>query len=409
MNTGQPATAIDAAQQPWLRDKSLRAIFTIFAAAGAEARAVGGAVRDMFLGRLVGEVDLAVNRPPEIAEALLLQAGIKVVRTGFAHGTVTAVVKGRGYEITSLRRDVETDGRHAEVAYTDEWAEDAARRDFTMNALYADSEGRVYDYHCGLEDLRAGRVRFIGRAEERIAEDYLRILRFFRFHAWYGRAKADEAALAACAEAAGGMVQLSRERITQEWRKLLLAPDPASALALMKKHGVLAEVLPLDLDLERLGRLLSLAPDAGFALRFAALLREDRQLEPVLHAALRLPNREMRDILDLLDPARAAAPDRKAFNKALYRYGAPYGKARLLLQAAADGLPPLLPELLAAAAAWNAPRFPLTGEDFLKLGLASSPRLGVMMREIEDWWIAGGFKAERDACLAEARRLIGEP
>lgn len=405
MNRDSHSTILDPSQHDWLQEKGLRAIFAAFAKIGAEARAVGGAVRNSLIGQPVADVDLAVNLPPEAAEAALQKAGIKVKRTGFAHGTVTAILGRRGYEITSLRRDVEADGRHTAVAYTGVWEEDAARRDFTMNALYADADGRVYDYHDGIGDLRAGRVRFIGDAAARIAEDYLRILRYFRFYAIYGRGAADAAALQACEAAAPAMVLLSRERVTQEWRKLLLAGDPVPALELMRARGILAPILPLELDLPRLAVLLRLEGDAAFALRQAALLPQDALLEPVLQAALRLSNAECRAVVQLCDPARAMPSRQADLPCALYQNGAQYCRARLLLQAAAQPVRNL-PELLAIIRDWQAPVFPLQGDDLLKLGLESSPQLGGLLRAVEDWWIADGFGADKAACLAEARRRM---
>lgn len=397
-------TILDPTCHVWLRDPGLRTVFVALKAGNAEARAVGGAVRNSLLGLPVADIDLAVNLPPERAEAALAAVGIKSVRTGFAHGTITAVVAHRGYEMTSLRRDVATDGRHAEVAYTDVWAEDAARRDFTFNALYVDAAGKIYDYHHGIDDLRAGRVRFIGAAAARIAEDYLRILRFFRFHAAYGRGDADADGLAACVAAAPMLGLLSRERVTQEFRKLLLTLDPVPVLELMRAHDILAQIVPLDLRVERLEVLLRLDPVAGFAARLAVMLPPDVLLEPVLRTVLRLSVVELRDVLELSDPARAVTRDK--LPRALYRWGAEYCRMRVLVQVAAgDALE--LDAMLAAIAAWRRPVFPLTGAAMLALGIAPSLRFGEILRAVEDWWIEGGFKDSKAACLAEARRRAG--
>lgn len=399
----ETAPVLDPAQQLWLCGAGLREIFAAITAAGAELRVVGGAVRNSLLGLPVADIDLAVNLPPERVELALAAAGIKSVRTGFDHGTLTAVVHHRGYEITSLRRDVATDGRHAEVAYTDAWAEDAARRDFTMNALYADAAGKIYDFHHGRADLQAGRVRFIGDAAARIAEDYLRILRFFRFHAAYGRGDADAAGLAACAAAAPMLGLLSRERVTQEFRKLVLTRDPVAALELMRAHDILPQILPLDLQVARLAALLRLDAAAGFALRLAALVPLDHVLEPVLRTALRLSAAELRDVLALGDPARAVARD--DLPRALYRWGAEYCRARLVLQAAAGDAAGLADSLVRVAA-WHQPVFPLTGDALLALGVVPSLRFGEILRAVEAWWIDGGFKADKAACIAAARRYI---
>lgn len=390
------------ASQAWLFTPSLQRLFAVFAAAGAEARVVGGAVRNSLLGAPVGDIDLAVNRAPEEAEAILLRTGIKVVRTGFVHGTITAVLDGQGYEVTSLRRDVTTDGRRATVAYTDGWAEDAARRDFTCNALYVDAAGRISDFHAGYDDALAGRIRFIGDPAARIAEDYLRILRFFRLHAWYGRGAFDADGLAACAAAAPFLATLSRERVTQEWRKLLLAPQPVPVLAVMEEQEILGQVVPLTLALPRLTALLALPAGAttGFALRFAALLPfSERLLTPVLETALRLSKAELQQVLALGRADLAIAPAN--LSAILYRYGTDYARNRVLLQAAGGAE---LAALLARIAAWTAPRFPLSGQDGLALGLTPSPALGALLQAVEDWWLAADCAPDRAACLTELRR-----
>lgn len=393
--------------QPWLFAPNLQRLFAVFAAAGAEARVVGGAVRNALLAQPVSDLDLAVNRQPEEAEGILQRAGVKVVRTGFAHGTITAVLDGQGYEVTSLRRDVTTDGRRATVAYTDDWAADAARRDFTVNALYADAGGRLYDYHDGCADARQGRIRFIGDPAARIAEDYLRVLRFFRFIAHYGHGLVDAAGLAACAAAAPQLTSLSRERVTQEWRKLLGAPQPMAVLGLMQQHGILGQVVPLTLALPRLAALLALpeGPQTGFALRFAALLPHDEQLlAPVLGAALRLSNAELHQVLAL---GRAGlAVHAGNLSAMLYRQGADFVRDRVLLQAA-DGGESV--DLLRRIAAWTAPRFPLHGQDGLALGLTPSPALGALLQAVEDWWLAADCAPNRAACLAELKRRHTAP
>ncbi|HJS85477.1 MAG TPA: CCA tRNA nucleotidyltransferase, partial [Acetobacteraceae bacterium] len=217
-----------------------------------EARVVGGAVRDSLLGLPVADIDLATPASPDQVIAALTRAGVRTIPTGLGHGTVTALVDGRGYEITTLRRDVATDGRHAVVAFTDDWRTDAARRDFTLNALSMDRHGAVFDYFGGIADLRAGRIRFVGDPARRIAEDYLRILRFFRFHARYARAPPDGAAIRAIQAGLPGLARLSPERVWSELKRILEAPDPRAALALMARLSVLAATLPEGADLPRL-------------------------------------------------------------------------------------------------------------------------------------------------------------
>ena len=391
--------------QPWLFAPNLQMLFAVFAAAGAEARVVGGAVRNSLLGVPVGDIDLAVNRAPEESEAILRSEGIKVVRTGFAHGTVTAVIDGQGYEVTSLRRDVSTDGRRATVTYTDAWAEDAARRDFTCNALYVGADGQIYDFCNGFADAVAGRIRFIGDPVARIDEDYLRILRFFRLFAIYGRGEINAAGLAACTAAAPQLATLSRERVTQEWRKLLLASQPVPILALMQTQGILGQVVPLTLAFEHLTALLVLreGAQAGFALRFAALLpRAEALLEPVLLAALRLSNAEQQQVLALCQPELAV--NSANLSAIMYRHGVAYARDRVLLQVAVDGVE--LTALLQRIAAWASPRFPLSGQDALALGLTPSPALGALLHRVEEWWLAADCVPNRDACLVKLRALL---
>ncbi len=391
------------ASHPWLFAPDLQRLFAVFAAAGAEMRVVGGAVRNALMGLPISDIDAAVNRPPEAVEAVLQAAGIKTVRTGFAHGTLTAVLHGQGYEITSLRRDVSTDGRCATVAFSDDWAEDAARRDFTFNAIYAAADGGVFDYHGGVADAAAGLVRFIGVAEDRIREDYLRILRFFRFYAQFGRGDFDAEGVAACRVLATGMATLSRERVTQEFGKLLLASQPLPALRAMQEFAILPQVLPLTLDLDRLGRLLVLPEAVGCSLpvRLAALLPQDVLLPAVLVAALRLSVAEQNAVLALTTTSNLITND--SLPEALYRLGVAFCRGRLLMQKADDAATPLA-ALWPQLDNWRRPDFPLRGADLLAEGLEASPRLGQVLHAVEDWWIASGFTPNHAACRDEALR-----
>ncbi len=267
--TDPPALRIPAPD--FLADPALVSVMAVL----PEARVVGGAVRDTLAGRLVTEIDLATPREPEQVVHTLKAAGIRAVPTGLDHGTVTAVVDGRGFEITTLRRDVETDGRHATVAFTDDWRADAARRDFTINALSMTRDGAVFDYFDGIADLRAGRVRFVGDPATRIAEDYLRILRFFRFFSRYATGAADHAALSAIRAGVLGLGGLSAERVWSELSRILSAPDPCTAVGLMAELGVLAAVLPEGADPARLARLIAAGAPPDPLLRLAALLTGD--------------------------------------------------------------------------------------------------------------------------------------
>jgi poly(A) polymerase len=259
----------------WAAERVVAAVLAALGADGAVVRFVGGCVRDTLLARPIGDIDIATPDPPDTVLTLLEAAAIKAVPTGIAHGTITAVVPPRHFEITTLRRDVETFGRHARVAFTDDWAADAARRDFTMNALFLDAAGRVFDPVGGLADLRAGRVRFVGDAAARIREDVLRLLRFYRFHAHYGRGAPDAAARRACRELSALLPGLSGERVATELFKLLAAPDPVPTIDLMAEDGVLAVLLPEARRRDRLAGLVVLEDAADPLRRLAALLVAD--------------------------------------------------------------------------------------------------------------------------------------
>jgi len=372
-------------------------------------RIVGGAVRDCLAGRAVKDVDIATPLPPEAVMARLAAAGIKAVPTGLAHGTVTAVAAGAPFEITTLRRDVATDGRHAEVAFTDDWRADAARRDFTINALSMTARGAVFDYFGGLADLAAGRVRFVGDAPARVAEDYLRILRFFRFHARYGRGAPDRRAVAAIRGGLAGLDRLSAERVWMELKALLALPDPARALALMQRLGVLPALLAEARDdaPARLAALVRSGAPADPLLRLAAMLPDGRAGAAVA-ARLKLSSAEAASLAALLEAPGTLAPAQD--DAALRRLLAGHDKAALIGAAwlAEIGQGPR------RGAAWRAmrarivamipPAFPLQGRDLLRAGMAPGPAVGAMLAALRDWWLAGGCTATRAECLAQLAR-----
>ncbi len=396
-------------------------ILNALAAGGAEARFVGGCVRDAVLGRPVKDVDIATDAPPERVMALLRQAGIEVVPTGLDHGTVTALVNHRPYEITTLRRDVETDGRHARVVFTDDWEADAARRDLTINALSLSPDGTLHDPFGGCRDLLAGRVRFVGDPRRRIEEDVLRLLRWFRFYAHYGRPPPDAAALAACREMAPRLGTLSAERVRAELLRLLAAPDPAPVVRLMRDEGVLAQVLPEATAIDRLDRMVRIENMIGAAepdpvLRLAALVEVDAEGAQTLAARLRLSKTERDRITAMAAPPARFGPDTSPaeLRRAAYRLGVAtvrdlvlHGWASAGKNAEADRWR----ELFAAVEDWHPPRFPLSGRDAIALGVPRGPRIGRLLKAVEEWWIAGDFAADRDSCLArlaeEARRDAG--
>ena len=350
-----------------------------------EARAVGGCVRDAIAGLPVADIDLATPRRPEAVLRVLAERGIKAVPTGRDHGTVTAVVEGRPIEITTLRRDVATDGRHAKVAFTEDWREDAARRDFTFNALYLDRAGNVWDWFGGREDLARGLVRFIGDPATRLAEDHLRALRFFRFHARYGMGAPDPAAVAAIAADVPNLATLSAERVWSELKRILAAPDPSAAVRLMRETDVLAAVLPEASDPERLARLASLGAPADPVLRLAALVPGADVAR--LAERLRLSGAEARRLAALLGPVPPADPP--ALRVMLAEAGADTLLGRAWLAEAA-GLAGDWATVRRFAAATPRPRFPLRGADVLALGIPPGPRVGVVLAAVERRWKEAG-------------------
>jgi len=396
----------------WLQAPESRALLAALEAEGKQARFVGGCVRDTLLDPTLDpqDLDLATPERPERLLERLPALGFHLMPTGLKHGTVTVIAHGRHFEITTLRRDVACFGRHAEVEFSDDFEEDAARRDFTINAMSCDREGRLFDYFGGRADLAAGRVRFVGEPRQRIREDYLRILRFFRFWARFGRPPADPAALEACAAEAAGLDRLSGERIRGELARLLPAPGALEALRLIEATGVRARLVPVPLDLERLARLLAIAPEADWFLRLAALLRGrlDRVSLLALAARLRLSNAERDRLLAL---ATLELPDptagRAAGERLVYRLGFPLARDLLCLAAAERGLPAeALAALLAELSRFEPPAFPLGGADLLARGVPQGPRLGRLLEAVRAWWEAERFRPDRAACLARLDALL---
>ncbi|HTR16628.1 MAG TPA: CCA tRNA nucleotidyltransferase [Acetobacteraceae bacterium] len=379
----------------FLDDPALRAVL----AALPRARLVGGSVRDALAGRTVADIDLATPDPPEAVMAALARAGLRAVPTGLAHGTVTAVSGGRGFEITTLRRDEDTDGRHARVAWTDDWREDAARRDFTINAMSMEPDGTLHDYFGGAADLAAGRVRFVGDPATRIAEDYLRILRFFRFHARYGRGAPDPDALAAIAAGVPGLARLSAERVWSELKRILAAPAPDEAVALMARLGVLAAVLPEGADPARLARLIAADAPADPLLRLATLASGKTE---ALATRLRLSTAERTRLAAL----RAGAAPHPGLDAADLRRALAAESAEVLIGQTwlAGGTGPDWDALRARLAATPSPVFPLEGRDALALGFTPGPEVGRALRAVRAWWLAGGCVADAGAC----RDMLGK-
>ncbi|MCX7365857.1 MAG: CCA tRNA nucleotidyltransferase [Alphaproteobacteria bacterium] len=379
----------------WMGGPPVQALLAALGAGGIEARFVGGCVRDWMAGRTVADIDLAVTAPPATVMRALEAAKIKVVPTGLKHGTVTAVAQGQPFELTTLRRDVETDGRRAVVAFTDDWREDAARRDFTFNALYAEADGTIHDYFDGRADLDAGRVRFIGDPDRRIEEDRLRVLRFFRFHAWFGTAPLDEAGFAACRRHAGALDKLSGERVAKELLRLLAASQPAPSLDAMAEAGVLAHWLPEYKGTAHLRELIHREDIPDPLRRLASILSTPA---PAVARRLRLSTQQALRLEMMLDPETRVDTENPRVR--IYRLGTTLFIDRLLLQPSGDWC-----AALALARSWTPPELPVSGGDALKLGLKPGPKVGALIEAVERWWIAGDFRADRAACLAELERL----
>lgn len=400
---------IDPAQHPWMTAPETVAVMNAL----VEARFVGGAVRNALLGAPVADIDVAVPMPPAEAVIRLSAAGIKTVPTGIEHGTVTAIVGRHAFEVTSLRRDVQTDGRHAVIAFTDDWSEDAMRRDFTINALYAAPDGEIFDYATGVSDLIAGKVRFMGDPATRIAEDYLRILRLFRFHAWYGKGEIDEPALRASAAAREKLATLSAERVSKEMLRLLEAVRPGPVLRVMAATGILSQVLPVELDMARLERLCDLdnetmlVPDA--VLRLAALLHADVASD--LATRLKLSNADRARLLAALTSGEKILSHLKApeVRRLLYRLGVATFKDRVRLAwAAAPKSQPALAwrMLLAMADAWEKPRFPLTGRDVMDAGMPEGAGVGAVLAALEAQWADEDFTTPEEILRERLEALV---
>ena len=384
---------------PWLREGPLPRLLAALNRDGEEARIVGGAVRNALIGQPVGEVDLATTALPDEVSRRVSAAGFRVVPTGIEHGTVTAVADGRPFEITTLRKDIETFGRHAKVAFGRDWKADAQRRDFTMNALSASADGTVHDYVGGLADLEKRRVRFIGDAQTRIAEDYLRILRFFRFHASYGRGEPDPDGLAACIAGRAGLDQLSRERVRMELMKLVVAPHAAEAVVVMADSGLLITVLGGVPDLGGFANMIKIEAALGFEpdpmRRLGALAVRVPEDALRLWQRLRLSNAEHDRLAYMANGWWRVSPgaDREG-RELLYRLGPERFVDRVVLawsrsQAAATDS--VWHALATLPQRWTAPVLPLKADDFLKRGIAKGPALGAALRAAEEGWIAADF------------------
>jgi poly(A) polymerase len=392
---------------PWLKSSSVTRVLELLNGNGEEARVVGGAVRNALLNILIGDIDIATTAPPEEVIRRAKAAGIKSVPTGIEHGTVTLVIDAHPFEVTTLREDTETFGRKAKVAFGRDWVGDAHRRDFTINALSVGADGIVHDYVGGLDDIAARRVRFIGEAEQRIAEDYLRVLRFFRIHAAFGAGEVDRAGYLACLRARAGLATLSAERVRMELLKLLVADGAIGAVVAMAEGGLLLSTLggvaytgPFAAMIAA-ERLLGLKPDP--MRRLAALAVAVTEDARRLSSRLRLTNAETK-ALDSMGHRwwRLAGMDEARARRRLYRLGEDRYRDRLLLawaRAGSDADPAPWRELALLPQRWSAPKFPLKAADFIARGIAEGPALGHVLTLAEDAWLAADFPLD-DARLS---------
>ncbi len=409
--------------QDWMCAPATHAVIAALTTEGAELRFVGGCVRDALAGRVVRDIDIATKLAPEEVMRRIEAAGLKAIPTGIAHGTVTAVADGQPFEITTLRVDVETDGRRAKVAFTDDWIADAARRDFTFNALSCAPDGTFYDPFDGAADLAAGRVRFVGEARARIEEDYLRLLRFFRFQANYGQEPPDPETLAVAAELAPKLAQLSGERVRGEIFRLLEAPDPGPLVEIVLAQGILRAVVPALGDAELLRALLraeARSAPIDPVLRLAALVEPGRAGAEALVERLRLSNRQGFALVTLLDPpldppsdpggSEVSPKDRR---RLVHKLGAPLFQNVLRLTWARRHLgdesakpDPAFEAALAEAERLAGIAFPVSGRDALALGVREGPELGDLLDAVEEWWAERNFAPSREDCLKRLKELI---
>jgi poly(A) polymerase len=397
----------------WLNAPETRAVMDALISNGGAARFVGGCVRNALIGAPVDDIDIATPLPPGEVIKRIEAAGLRAVPTGIEHGTVTAISRSKPFEITTLRRDVSTDGRRATVAFSTDWAEDAERRDFTMNALYADVSGQVYDFGGGIADLRARQVRFIGDPAKRIAEDYLRILRLFRFHAWYGHGEIDADGLRAVAAAKAEIKTLSGERIQKEMLRLFSADAPVPVLRAMAASGVLSEVLSGALRLDRFQKLCEADGDHFFApdglLRLGSLLSDAAQAGDVARR-WRLSNDDRNRLVAMMSASVkiVSYSSIREVRRALYRFGVERLKDHVRFRWAEDpkasnGIQ--WRTLLALADGWVRPVLPMSGGDVMAAGIPQGPLVGRVLGEVEEWWIDSDF-TDDPFSLAERLKAV---
>ncbi len=394
----------------WMRTPEVLAVLDALEAIGAEARFVGGAVRDLAMGRMRpdADIDIATTAEPEDVTNALKAAGLSAVPTGLDHGTITAVSGGRGFEITTLRRDVSTDGRRATVAFTTDWREDAARRDFTVNAMSLTRDGGLYDYFDGMRDAQAGRIRFVGDPDRRIAEDVLRVFRFFRFQAVMGREDPSADALKACRLARDRLSILSAERVWTELRKLLTAEDPDSVIQLMRDAECLDHWLPeaVHPPLFKTSAIGVCDPIQRLALVAGIAVSGNSGAAETIATRLKLSNSDRNRLVCFVDPPIKPGQEKLPRTQGLYALGAAFAREVAALGVAVD--PRAWEPVLVDAQRWGDPVFPIAGADVVAAGLTPGPEIGRILNEVQSWWLVRDGVPDRTACLEQLAKLLSK-
>lgn len=405
--------------QPWMEEEETRKVMAALEQEGDESRFVGGCVRDAILGKKIKDIDIGTTHLPTMATQLLQEEGIKVIPTGIDHGTVTAVINKKHFEITTLRRDIDCDGRYATVKFTDNWEEDAARRDFTINALSMDLSGNVYDYFGGIEDLEKGVLRFVGDSSERIKEDYLRILRFFRFYSYYGKGVIETDQIKACGDNIDGLKNLSGERIQAEMIKILNSPDPLYVISIMDQIGILKEIIPgFTSPLEMWVFQILLENNIGnidrlALIRLASILIINEPTEEKVNALSdrwKLSNDDKKYLLNILFSPFVIKSDNEIADvkRAIRLLGnEQFIEHSFLYEALEDyqhqdkknSIQKAFKEMRELAKTWNAPEFPLSGGDLLKAGVEEGQELGKLLKKAEDYWESKDYKSTKEELL----------
>ncbi|MEH6476864.1 MAG: CCA tRNA nucleotidyltransferase [Sneathiella sp.] len=398
----EPVPLFDLKKTPprWMSCPESQLLFASLRKAGGEGRFVGGCVRDALLGEISDDIDVCTNLTPEAVMSGLSSSNIRVIPTGLKHGTVTAIVGDYKYEITTLRVDVETDGRHATVSFTENWREDAARRDFTINALYLTEQGELNDYFGGQQDLQSGIVRFIGDADARIEEDRLRVLRYFRFFARFGEGLPDDKAVKACTKAASHLGQLSKERITQEFMRLLETERSPEVLLLMAKTDVLGSILPGEISPDRYKNLMVLSVGSDVTQRLSVLFQGNKDWAKNISSYLRLSGRTEKRLQAMCAedlPLTLSLEEQRA---SLYQLGVETFTDRLLLAWSKGAKDEICLQYLDLAKSWEIPTFPVSGRDLINKGHHPGKMLGELLAKLDAIWIESDFQMTKSDLLA---------